>query len=266
MIAWQQACSTSIATVRSVNECVRPADAAPTAASGARCSARLHAARCTPASHENNSSNHVTYLWSCKRSRFCSKRSLQACRAFNNDYSIENIELVIGDCVALLLFCLYKQITAIALSPTFPGWLAPLAFNPIRFVEFSSFALTVIGTWAASAALVGGYRHDATAGIPITLARVSRIFLVSMPVAAAQLVLVAAVESDSLVGGEGFASKLPLAAAGPGEPFVTAAGGPRDILGGMGGILVPSLQLPDGPCLLLSQMHACRCTLCWRTE
>ncbi len=93
-------------------------------------------------------------------------------------------------------------------------------------MEFSSFVLTVIGTWAASAALVGGYSRDATAGIPTTLTRVSRIFLASMPVAAAQLVLVAAAESDSLVGDEGFASKLPLAASGPGEPFVTAAGEP----------------------------------------
>ena len=36
---------------------------------------------------------------------------------------------------------------------------APL---PPRFVEFSSFALTVIGTWAASSAVVGGYSSSAT--------------------------------------------------------------------------------------------------------
>jgi hypothetical protein len=45
------------------------------------------------------------------------------------------LELLIGDCVALLLFCLYKQITAIIISPSFPGWLAPLSFNPIRRVS-----------------------------------------------------------------------------------------------------------------------------------
>ena len=45
-----------------------------------------------------------------------------------------------------------------------------------------------------------------------------------MPVAAAQLVLLTAAEDATLVGDEGFASALPLAASGPGEPFVTAAG------------------------------------------
>lgn len=45
-----------------------------------------------------------------------------------------------------------------------------------------------------------------------------------MPVAAAQLVLLTAAEDAALVGDEGFASALPLAASGPGEPFVTAAG------------------------------------------
>lgn len=45
-----------------------------------------------------------------------------------------------------------------------------------------------------------------------------------MPVAAAQLVLVTAAEDKALVGDFGFASALPLAASGPGEPFTTAAG------------------------------------------
>ena len=46
-----------------------------------------------------------------------------------------------------------------------------------------------------------------------------------MPVAAAQLVLLTAAEGGSLVGEADFASRvLPLAASGPGEPFVTAAG------------------------------------------
>ena len=53
------------------------------------------------------------------------------------------------------------------------------------------------------------------------------MWLISMPVAAAQLVLLTAAEDVTLVGDEGFAaslSALPLAATGPGEPFVTAAG------------------------------------------
>ena len=42
------------------------------------------------------------------------------------------------------------QITALIFLPSFPGWLAPLAFNPVRFLEFFSFAATLLGTWVAS--------------------------------------------------------------------------------------------------------------------
>lgn len=45
-----------------------------------------------------------------------------------------------------------------------------------------------------------------------------------MPVVAAQLVLLTAAENMTLVGSEGFGSLIPLAAQGPGEPLVTAAG------------------------------------------
>jgi hypothetical protein len=44
-----------------------------------------------------------------------------------------------------------------------------------------------------------------------------------MPLAAAQLVLVTAAESQALVGAEGWGEVLPLAASGPGEPLGTAA-------------------------------------------
>jgi hypothetical protein len=64
------------------------------------------------------------------------------------------------------------------------------------------------------------------------------MWLVTMPVAAAQLVLLTAAEDVALVGDEGFAAALPLAASGPGEPFVTAAG----VLGGWSG----AMQAPVG--------------------
>ena len=57
-----------------------------------------------------------------------------------------------------------------------------------------------------------------------TCSRTCIMWFISMPVAAAQLVLLTAAEDFTLVGDEGFASALPLAASGPGEPFVTAAG------------------------------------------
>ncbi len=50
------------------------------------------------------------------------------------------------------------------------------------------------------------------------------IWLISQPVAAAELVLLTAAEGSTLVGVDGFASVLPLAASGPGEPFVSTAG------------------------------------------
>ncbi|EFN55548.1 hypothetical protein CHLNCDRAFT_52364 [Chlorella variabilis] len=138
--------------------------------------------------------------------------------------SIQNFEVLIGDCLCLLCFALYKQITALIFLPSFPGWLAPLAFNPVRFLEFFSFAVTLIGTWVASGMLTGGYRFAATADVQAALRRTCFMWLISMPVAAAQLVLLTAAEGEALVGDEGFASKLPLAATGAGEPFVTAAG------------------------------------------
>lgn len=108
--------------------------------------------------------------------------------------------------------------------PSFPGWLAPMHFNPLRFEEFISFAVTVVGTWIGSCWVAGAYRSNATSDLPTALARVSVAWLISQPVAAAQLVLVTAAEGHTLVGAGDFAAVLPLAATGPGEPFVTAAG------------------------------------------
>jgi hypothetical protein len=138
--------------------------------------------------------------------------------------SLDNRELLVGDALLLLIFALYKQLTAIILSPAFPGWLAPLDFAPGRFVEFFSFAATLIGTWVATGALTGAYAPDAAADARTALARVSLVWLAAMPVAAAQLILSTAAEEGRLVGTDGFAAALPLAASGAGEPFVTAAG------------------------------------------
>lgn len=142
----------------------------------------------------------------------------------SRDFGFENWELLVGDCVSLLSFCLYKQIAALIMMPTFPGWTAPLQFNPLRLEEFASFSLTLIGTWVASSLLLGNYQTLATANVPTALTRTSLVWLLTMPTVAAQLVLVTAAESHSLVGVEGFADVLPLAATGPGEPLVSAAG------------------------------------------
>ncbi|GAX79260.1 hypothetical protein CEUSTIGMA_g6700.t1 [Chlamydomonas eustigma] len=119
---------------------------------------------------------------------------------------------------------MYKQISAIVMSSSFPGWLAPLKFNPIRFIEFAGFGCTLVGSWVIAGLLVGGYCAAATNHLPGMLRRTSVTWLVSMPVASAQLVISTAAESQALVGDEGWYAKLPLAASGPGEPFTTAAG------------------------------------------
>lgn len=80
----------------------------------------------------------------------------------------------------------------------------------------------LLASWVVSAALTGAYSsNDACSSVPAALRAVCKAWLVAMPVAAAQLVLVTAVESNAWVGEEGFASVLPLAASGPGEPLAT---------------------------------------------
>ncbi|GIL70212.1 hypothetical protein Vretifemale_1060 [Volvox reticuliferus] len=88
----------------------------------------------------------------------------------------------------------------------------------------SSLASSASGTWVAAGLLVGAYRTSATVDLPSALRIASLTWLLAMPVAAAQLVLATAVESRALVGDVDFASAMPLAASGIGEPFVTASG------------------------------------------
>lgn len=93
----------------------------------------------------------------------------------------------------------HRQIAAIVTSPTFPGWLAPLNFNPLRFVEFADFASMLVAAWVVAATLTGGYSGAAVGtGVPAALRAVCRAWLVAMPICAAQLVLVTV--SGGLVG------------------------------------------------------------------
>lgn len=132
--------------------------------------------------------------------------------------------MLVGDVLLLVCFALYKQIMAIIFLPDFPGLLAPLHLSPVRLLEFLSFTCTLCGTWVGCGWLLGAFETDATADLQTALMRTCLVWLLSEPVAAAQLVLLTAAEGKSLVGMEGFAQVLPLAASGPGEPFVTATG------------------------------------------
>lgn len=104
---------------------------------------------------------------------------------------------------------------------------APLRFNPERWLEFVSFTATVAGAWVLAAALTGGLSYSAARSLPAALRAASWAWLVSMPVAGAQLVLVTALESRALVGTEDFASALPLVAQVCVFAFVCVWGGRR---------------------------------------
>jgi hypothetical protein len=55
--------------------------------------------------------------------------------------------------------------------------------------------MTLCGVWVASCWLVGGYNYRATQDVPTSLRVTSLSWLLAMPVAAAQLVLVTAISS-----------------------------------------------------------------------
>ena len=140
-----------------------------------------------------------------------------------NGFQIDNFELLVGDTVGIISFATYKQIAAIVISPTFEGYLAPLQFNPIRFEEFFNFTITITATWAAAGILLGAYTSAASSDTQRALIVTCKVWLASMCISAAQLVLATAAEDGALVGTEGWGHILPLAASGPGEPFITAA-------------------------------------------
>lgn len=145
-------------------------------------------------------------------------------RSNGGNGGVENTELLIGDMLGLVVFATQKQIFSIVLAPNFAGWLAPLHFNPLRFEEYFSLVVTLCGTWFAAGLLLGAYSTSSSASVRAALVSTCKVWLASMSIAAAQLVLVTAAEDGALVGTEGWGRVLPLAASGPGEPFVTAAG------------------------------------------
>jgi hypothetical protein len=136
------------------------------------------------------------------------------------------------------------QITSLLFLPDFPGWIAPLHFNPVRFEELLIFIFTLCVSWVSACGILGGYKTVATSGerfctqlvnlfmsndviafdkrakntyaadLPTALARVSGAWLIAMPVAACNLILVTAAEGNDLVGDSFFGHVLPLAARG----------------------------------------------------
>ncbi|CAG9461247.1 unnamed protein product [Pedinophyceae sp. YPF-701] len=136
---------------------------------------------------------------------------------------VEVPELLIGDVLAIVVFALWRQLASIALAPDFPGWLAPLAFNPGRFVELANFVATLAGTWAAASLILGGYRRESLTSVPKMLQTTCQVWLVALPVALAWLLVSVLAENGALVG-EPLTTSLPLALRGPMEPAGIAAG------------------------------------------
>lgn len=150
---------------------------------------------------------------------------------------IEAPELLLGDCAALLCSALLKQIAGIALSPAFPGWLAPLGLSPQGFAEFASFTAVLLVSWVAGAALTGGYSASAAAAADTTtsLRVAGRAWLVALPLAAAGLLLAAAAAAEP---GQG--DLLLLVGQGPSQGLdgaLQAASGLRQQLGPAAGLL-----------------------------
>ena len=91
------------------------------------------------------------------------RKPLRTCRA--QIYGVDKYEILIGDFITLLAFCLYKQIFSIVCSPSFPGWTAPLPYDTTRIAEFIGFTVTVLATWCTTGALIGDYAESASSGV-----------------------------------------------------------------------------------------------------
>ena len=100
--------------------------------------------------------NILLYGWTGRQSRTANGSAGSTIARARN---LGAAELLVGDVLLLVVFCLYKQIMAITMAPTFPGWLAPLQFSPVRFEELLGFMVTVAGTWVACSTILGDYRN-----------------------------------------------------------------------------------------------------------
>lgn len=75
---------------------------------------------------------------------------------------IDDAELLAGDVTVLWLFALTQKIASVAVSSTFPGWLAPVSVQPASLAGFIGESAWLIATWTVVSALSGAYRLRAT--------------------------------------------------------------------------------------------------------
>jgi len=73
---------------------------------------------------------------------------------------VEDSDLLAGDVAVLWLFALTQKTASVALSSSFPGWLAPVAVNPASAASFLGESTWLIATWIAVNAVIGGYELD----------------------------------------------------------------------------------------------------------
>ena len=75
---------------------------------------------------------------------------------------IDDAELLAGDVTVLWLFALTQKIASVAVSSTFPGWLAPVSVQPASLAGFIGESAWLIATWTFVSALSGAYQLRAT--------------------------------------------------------------------------------------------------------
>ena len=78
-------------------------------------------------------------------------------RAFPPKRDLDDMELMRGDAFVLWLFALAQKAAAESFAPSFPGWLAPVALDPLSFASFLVETSIIIAAWVGASAAVGAY-------------------------------------------------------------------------------------------------------------
>ena len=73
---------------------------------------------------------------------------------------VEDSDLLAGDVAVVWLFALTQKTASVALSPSFPGWLAPVAVDPESLAGFLGESTWLATTWIVVSAAIGGYELE----------------------------------------------------------------------------------------------------------
>jgi hypothetical protein len=82
-------------------------------------------------------------------------------RAFPPERRLDDVELMKGDAVVLVLFALAQKAAAESFAPSFPGWLAPVSLDAVSFLSFLVETGVLVAAWLGASAAVGAYEIKA---------------------------------------------------------------------------------------------------------